>query len=77
MNIFYEEFKLMLSIMNIHTQNLLKYLIMFGVVFYSTKVIPTCGVLRSQAVYVGLIASSTFALLDTCYPSVTIQETRD
>lgn len=63
----------MLSIMNLHTQNLLKYVLMFAVVYYSTKVIPTCGVLQSQAVYVGLIASSTFALLDTCYPSVTIQ----
>ena len=58
--------------MNIYTQNLLKYMIMFTVVYFSTKVIPTCGVLQKHAAYVGLIASSTFALLDMCYPSVQI-----
>ena len=54
--------------------NLLKYIIMFLVVTTATKVIPTCGVLRKQAVYVGLVASSTFALIDVCYPQVVIRE---
>jgi hypothetical protein len=54
--------------------NLLKYVIMFIVVTTATKVIPTCGVLRKQAVYVGLIASSTFALIDVCYPQVVVRE---
>ena len=59
--------------MNIYSQNLLKYMIMFFVVYGSTKVIPTCGVLQKHAAYVGFIASSTLALLDTCYPAVNIK----
>jgi hypothetical protein len=54
--------------------NLLKYVIMFLVVTIATKVIPTCGVLQKQAVYVGLVASSTFALIDICYPQVVVKE---
>ena len=54
--------------------NLLKYAIMFLVVTIATKVIPTCGVLQKQAVYVGLVASSTFALIDICYPQVVVRE---
>ena len=54
--------------------NLLKYVIMFLVVTTATKVIPTCGVLQKQAVYVGLVASSTFALIDICYPQVVVRE---
>ena len=54
--------------------NLLKYVIMFLVVTTATKVIPTCGVLRKQAVYVGLVASSTFALIDVCYPRIVVKE---
>jgi hypothetical protein len=54
--------------------NLLKYVIMFIVVTTATKVIPSCGVLQGQAVYVGLIASSTFALIDVCYPHVVVRE---
>ena len=56
-----------------HTQ-LVKYLLMFFVVYFSTKLIPTCGVLKEHAIYVGLIASTTFALLDTCYPSIVIPD---
>ena len=47
---------------------------MFIVVTASTKVIPTCGVLREHAVYVGLIGSSTLALLDMCYPNYIIDK---
>jgi hypothetical protein len=54
--------------------NILKYVIMFIVVTTATKVIPTCGVLQKQAIYVGLIASSTFALIDVCYPQVVVRE---
>ena len=57
----------------INTNNLIKYLIMFLVVSISTKIIPSCGVLKEHAIYVGLIASSTFALIDICYPNVIIQ----
>ena len=49
--------------------NLLKYILMFIVVTGATLVIPTCGVLKSQAVMVGLLASTTFAIIDTVYPN--------
>jgi hypothetical protein len=47
---------------------------MFGVVFYATKIIPTCGVLKEHALYVAFMASSTFALLDVCYPTVILTD---
>ena len=58
--------------LNLNTENIIKYLIMFAVVSYSTKIIPTCGVLQEHAMYVGLIAASTFALIDTCYPNYVV-----
>ena len=58
----------------IHQKNLIKYLIMFLVVTTATKVIPTCGDLQEHAVYVGLIAASTFALIDICSPNIIIQK---
>ena len=53
----------------LNKDNLLKYLIMFAVVSTATLIIPTCGVLRSQAVMVGLLASSTFAIIDMSFPN--------
>ena len=53
-----------------HRTNMIKYAIMLLIVTSATKVIPTCGVLQTHAIYVGLIASSTFALLDMCLPHV-------
>jgi len=50
-------------------KNLLKYILIFTVVTLSTLIIPTCGVLKSQAVSVGLIAGSTFAIIDILYPN--------
>tara|TARA_A100001037_G_C15150431_1_gene638857 strand:- start:6231 stop:6419 length:189 start_codon:yes stop_codon:yes gene_type:complete len=58
----------------IHQKNLIKYLIMFLVVATATKIIPTCGVLQEHAIYVGLIAASTFALIDICSPNILIQK---
>lgn len=52
----------------IDINKLVKYMIMFIVVTLSTYTIPTCGVLQQHAVYVGLIASTTFAMIDKCYP---------
>ena len=57
---------------NINNNNLVKYVIMFVVVTISTRVIPTCGVLKQHALYVGMIAASTFALIDTCYPNYVV-----
>lgn len=53
----------------INKKHLLKYVVMFVVVTLSTLIIPTCGVLKSQAVFVGLLASSTLAILDMVYPN--------
>ena len=44
--------------------NMKKYFIILAIVSISTKIIPTCNVLQSQAIYIGLIAATTFALLD-------------
>ena len=38
----------------INTNNFMKYLILFLVTATATKVIPTCGVLKKHAIYVGL-----------------------
>lgn len=59
----------------LNTQNIARYIVMFIVVTVSTKIIPTCGVLQNHAIYVGLIASTTLALLDMCFPNyVKIEE---
>ncbi len=58
-------------------QNIIRYLVMFSVVTAATKIIPTCGVLQRHAIYVGLIASSTIALLDMCYPNYVLDKRND
>ncbi len=57
------------SPLQLNKDHLLKYLILFTAVTMSTLVIPTCGVLRSQAVAVGLVASTVFAILDMMFPN--------
>ena len=52
----------------LNKDHLLKYMVMFIVITTATLVIPTCGVLRSQAATVGLLAATTFAILDMAYP---------
>ena len=47
---------------------------MFLVTTMATKIIPTCGVLKEQAVYVGLISASTFALIDICSPNIIVEK---
>tara|TARA_B100000035_G_C20906342_1_gene511844 strand:- start:523 stop:738 length:216 start_codon:yes stop_codon:yes gene_type:complete len=58
-------------------QNIIRYVVMFVIVTISTKLIPSCGVLQNHAIYVGLIASSTLALLDMCYPNYVINTKKD
>lgn len=62
------------SVNQFNLQNIIRYTVMFIVVTASTKVIPTCGVLKEHAIYVGLIGSSTLALLDMCYPNYIIDK---
>ena len=53
----------------IQTKNLVKYFIMFFVVSMSALTIPTCGVLRKHAYQVGLMAATTFVIIDVCFPN--------
>ena len=53
----------------LNKQNIIKYFSMFIIVFISTLIIPTCGVLKQHAIFVGLIASTTYSILDMCYPN--------
>jgi hypothetical protein len=62
---------------DLNYQNIIRYITLFVVVTLSTKIIPTCGVLQNHAIYVGLIASTTMALLDMCYPNYVRVEDRD
>ncbi len=59
---------------NFNIHNLIKYLIMFIVTTISTFLIPTCGVLKNHAIYVGLISASTFALIDICSPHIVLNQ---
>ena len=52
----------------LNKEHLLKYIVIFAVVTLSTFLIPTCGVLKSQAITVGLVAATTFATIDMVYP---------
>ena len=54
---------------NLNKEHLIKYLILFVVITTATLVIPTCGVLKSQAVMVGLLGATTFAVIDMNYPN--------
>jgi len=53
----------------IQTKNLIKYFVMFFVVSMSTLTIPTCGVLKKHAYQVGLLAATTFVIIDVCFPN--------
>jgi len=53
----------------IKTKNLIKYFLMFFVVSMSTLTIPTCGVLKKHAYQVGLMAATTFVIIDVIFPN--------
>lgn len=61
--------KLMKTIPKINYRNAMKYLLQFIAVTLATLVIPSCGVLRRHAVYVGLIGATTFAIIDMSFPN--------
>jgi|TARA_B100001248_G_C27373286_1_gene452834 hypothetical protein len=46
---------------------------MFLVTSTAAMIIPTCGVLKEHAIYVGLISASTFALIDICSPQIIVE----
>ena len=51
-----------------------KYIILFTVVSLSTYMIPNCSIMNQHAVYIGLLAATTFVLLDKYYPSIVINK---
>ena len=61
--------QLMKTIPKINYRNAMKYLLQFIAVTLATLVIPSCGVLRRHAVYVGLIGATTFAIIDMSFPN--------
>ena len=57
-------------------RNFLKYVILFIVVTTSTFYIPNCSILNQHAGYIGLLAATTFVLLDRYMPHTVIVETK-
>lgn len=53
-------------------ENIIKYLILFTVVTLSTYMIPNCSIMNEHAMYIGLLASTTFVLLDRFIPHTII-----
>jgi len=58
-------------------QNIIKYLILFSVVSLSTYMIPNCSIMNEHAMYIGLLASTTFVLLDKFFPHTIIAYEND
>ncbi len=52
--------------------NLIKYLILFAVVSLSTYMIPNCRIMNLHAMYIGLLAGTSFILLDKFFPHTVI-----
>lgn len=65
----------LLNVEKLNKENLIKYFIMFSVITIATLIIPTCGVLKQHAIFVGLIASTTYSILDMCYPNYIVKDT--
>ena len=57
-------------------RNLLKYTILFIVVTTSTFYIPNCSIMNQHAGYIGLLAATTFVLLDRYIPHTIVIETK-
>ena len=56
----------------LNLNNLIKYSILFIVVSLSTYMIPNCKIMNEHAAYIGLLAGTTFVLLDNFYPHTVI-----
>jgi hypothetical protein len=56
----------------INRKRLFKYMIMLFVIAVSTFYIPNCSIINEHAFYIGLLAATTFALLDNCIPDKVI-----
>ena len=58
-------------------KHFIKYVIMFSVVCSSTYFIPNCSIMNEHAIYIGLLAATTFATLDRYIPNVVIVEKKE
>ena len=56
----------------IKINNVVKYVILLMVVATSTFYIPNCSIINEHAFYIGLLAATTFALLDRYMPHIII-----
>jgi hypothetical protein len=56
----------------LNKHNIYKYIILFIVVSLSTFMIPNCSILNLHAFYIGLLASTTFVILDKVFPHTVI-----
>ena len=54
-------------------KHFIKYVIMFSVVCSSTYFIPNCSIMNEHAIYIGLLAATTFVLLDNNIPYIIIK----
>ena len=63
--------------MNLNMNNLVKYVILFCVVAGSTFYIPNCSIMNQHAGYIGLLAATTFVLLDRYIPHTIVIETKE
>jgi len=59
---------------NFNFNNLIKYSILFFIVTFSTYFIPNCSIMNQHAIYIGLLAATTFVFLDKYYPSIVINK---
>ncbi len=61
-----------------NTHNTIKYFIMLLIVTSSTYFIPNCSIMNEHAIYIGLLATTTFVLFDGFMPHVVIvQQEKD
>ena len=58
----------------IKMNNVIKYTILLLVVSMSTFYIPNCNIINEHAVYVGLLAATTYVLLDRIFPNIVLIE---
>ena len=46
----------------LNVQNIMKYFLMLSIVTISTFYIPNCSIMNEHAIYIGLLAATTFVL---------------
>ncbi len=60
----------------IKMNNVIKYTVLLLVVSMSTFYIPNCSIMNEHAFYIGLLAATTFALLDRYMPHIVMVEAK-